>query len=124
AIFWNLGTWWIGLPNSSSHTLIGSIIGVGVANELLRGPQGTAGVDWAQARGVGEALLLSPLIGFGLAALLLLAARRLARGTALDRGPREGRPPPPAIRALLILTSTAVSFAHGSNDGQKGMGLI
>jgi PiT family inorganic phosphate transporter len=124
AIIWNLGTWWLGLPASSSHTLIGSIIGVGVANALMHGRDGTSGVDWAQATKVGYSLLLSPLVGFGVAALLLLLLRRLVKNRELYEAPKNGAPPPWWIRSLLILTCTGVSFAHGSNDGQKGMGLI
>lgn len=124
AILWNLGTWWLGLPASSSHTLIGSIIGVGVANALMHGRDGTSGVDWAQATKVGYSLLLSPLVGFGCAALLLLALRALVKNRALYEEPRSDAPPPWWIRGILILTCTGVSFAHGSNDGQKGMGLI
>ncbi|MFN5713995.1 MAG: inorganic phosphate transporter, partial [Bradyrhizobium sp.] len=71
AIIWNLGTWWLGLPASSSHTLIGSIMGVGITNALLRGRDGTSGVDWSQATNIAKALLLSPLFGFALAAGLL-----------------------------------------------------
>lgn len=124
AILWNLGTWWLGLPASSSHTLIGSIIGVGVANALMHGRDGTSGVDWAQATKVGYSLLLSPLVGFGCAALLLLALRAFVKNRALYEEPKGHKPPPFWIRALLVLTCTGVSFAHGSNDGQKGMGLI
>jgi PiT family inorganic phosphate transporter len=124
AIIWNLGTWWLGLPASSSHTLIGSIIGVGVANALMHGRDGTSGVDWAQATKVGYSLLLSPLVGFGCAALLLLALRAFVKNRALYEEPKGSEPPPLWIRGLLILTCTGVSFAHGSNDGQKGMGLI
>ncbi len=124
AIIWNLGTWWLGLPASSSHTLIGSIIGVGIANALMHGRDGTSGVDWAQATKVGYSLLLSPLVGFGCAALLLLALRALVKNKALYEEPKGNAPPPWWIRGLLILTCTGVSFAHGSNDGQKGMGLI
>jgi PiT family inorganic phosphate transporter len=124
AIVWNLATWWFGLPSSSSHTLIGSIIGVGVANALLHGKSGTSGVDWGKATEIGQALLLSPLIGFGVAALLLLAMKVLVRNRALYAEPKDGVPPPWWIRGLLIFTCTGVSFAHGSNDGQKGMGLI
>lgn len=124
AILWNLGTWLLGLPASSSHTLIGSIIGVGIANSLLRGGDGTSGVDWSKATEVGYALLLSPLIGFCAAGLLLLAMKVLVRNEALYREPKGNTPPPWWIRGLLILTCTGVSFAHGSNDGQKGMGLI
>jgi len=124
AILWNLGTWWLGLPASSSHTLIGSIIGVGVANALMHGRDGTSGVDWAQATKIGYALLLSPLVGFGCAALLLLAMRAFIKNRALYKAPEGNNPPPWWIRGLLIATCTGVSFAHGSNDGQKGMGLI
>jgi len=124
AIIWNLGTWWLGLPASSSHTLIGSIIGVGVANALMHGRDGTSGVDWAQATKVGYSLLLSPLVGFGCAALLLLLLRAIVKNKALYEEPKGNRAPPWWIRGILILTCTGVSFAHGSNDGQKGMGLI
>ncbi|WP_285353781.1 inorganic phosphate transporter [Pseudomonas sp. ME-P-057] len=124
AILWNLGTWWLGLPASSSHTLIGSIIGVGIANALMHGRDGTSGVDWSQATKVGYSLLLSPLVGFTCAALLLLALRMFVKNRALYKAPEGNTPPPIWIRGLLILTCTGVSFAHGSNDGQKGMGLI
>ncbi|VDR27311.1 Low-affinity inorganic phosphate transporter 1 [Raoultella terrigena] len=124
AIIWNLGTWWLGLPASSSHTLIGSIIGVGVANALIHGRTGTSGVDWAQAIKVGYALLLSPVIGFVFAALLLLVLKAFVKNRQLYTAPKGNMPPPLWIRGLLILTCTGVSFAHGSNDGQKGMGLI
>ena len=124
AIIWNLGTWWLGLPASSSHTLIGSIIGVGIANALARGMDGTSGVDWTKATEIGYALLLSPLFGFVCAALLLLALKFVVRNPALYAEPKGQQPPPWWIRCILILTCTGVSFAHGSNDGQKGMGLI
>ncbi len=124
AILWNLGTWWLGLPASSSHTLIGSIIGVGVANALMHGRDGTSGVDWSQAIKIGYALLLSPLIGFAFAAMLLLALRAFVKNRALYKAPKGDTPPPWWIRGMLIATCTGVSFAHGSNDGQKGMGLI
>ena len=124
AIFWNLGTWWLGLPASSSHTLIGSIIGVGITNALLHGRDGTSGVDWSKATEIGYSLLLSPLVGFFAAALLLLTVKVLVRNPSLYSEPKGNQPPPWWIRGLLILTCTGVSFAHGSNDGQKGMGLI
>ncbi len=124
AILWNLGTWLLGLPASSSHTLIGSIIGVGVANALMHGRDGTSGVDWSQASKVGYSLLLSPLVGFIAAALVLLALRTIVKNRELFREPKGNKPPPAWIRGILILTCTGVSFAHGSNDGQKGMGLI
>src|SRR5712675_2339301 len=124
AILWNLGTWYLGLPASSSHTLIGSIIGVGIMNALLRGRDGTSGVDWTKATEIGYALLLSPLFGFALAAILLVVLKFVVRIPALYAEPKGEQPPPWWIRGILILTCTLVSFFHGSNDGQKGMGLI
>lgn len=126
AIIWNVGTWYFGLPASSSHTLIGSIMGVGIMNAILHGRSGTSGVDWSQATNIGKALLLSPLFGFALAAGLLLILRSaLLRATpALFGEPKGDQPPPLWIRGILVLTCTLVSFFHGSNDGQKGMGLI
>ena len=124
AIIWNLGTWYLGLPASSSHTLIGSIIGVGIANALMHGQDGTSGVDWTKATEIGYALLLSPVFGFVVAALLLLALKFVVRNPALYQAPQGNQPPPWWIRGTLIATCTGVSFAHGSNDGQKGMGLI
>jgi inorganic phosphate transporter, PiT family len=124
AIIWNLGTWYLGLPASSSHTLIGSIIGVGIANALMRGREGTSGVDWGKATEIGQALLLSPLVGFVGAAVLLMVLKLIVRNPALYAAPEGDKVPPLWIRGLLILTCTSVSFAHGSNDGQKGMGLI
>ena len=174
AILWNLGTWWFGLPASSSHTMVGSIIGVGLANQLMNGHNGTSGVDWEQATKVFKVLLISPLVGFGAAALLMLFAKFgvkrpvmrilagliggsvagyialtvfnswlwagsfaafigvaivlasgwLANYPAIFEAPKGSAPPPLPIRALLILTCSGVSFSHGSNDGQKGMGLI
>lgn len=124
AIIWNFGTWWLGLPASSSHTLIGSIIGVGVANAMLHGVSGTSGVDWSKATEIGWSLLLSPIFGFVAAALVLLSLKVLVRNPALYSEPKGNQPPPWWIRGILILTCTGVSFAHGSNDGQKGMGLI
>jgi len=125
AIIWNLSTWYLGLPASSSHTLIGSIIGVGLMNQIMQqGTDQASGVDWVQATKIGYSLVLSPLVGFACAGLLLLAAKHFIKNPALYRAPEGQAPPPFWIRSLLILTCTGVSFAHGSNDGQKGMGLI
>src|ERR1035438_9714074 len=124
AIIWNLGTWYFGLPSSSSHTLIGSIIGVGIANQLMAVKTGTSGVDWAQATNIGKTLLISPVAGFVCAGLLLLLTKAVIPGKRLYRASVGEAPPALWIRALLVLTCTGVSFAHGSNDGQKGMGLI
>ena len=124
AILWNLGTWWFGLPASSSHTMVGSIMGVGLANQFINGHTGTSGVDWEQAAKVFKVLLISPLVGFGLAATLFLLSKWLIKYPALYQAPKGAEPPPWPIRSLLVLTCTGVSFFHGSNDGQKGMGLI
>ncbi len=124
AIIWNLGTWYFGLPSSSSHTLIGSIIGVGLANQLMAPKTGTSGVDWSQAGNIGKSLLISPLVGFVCAAGLLLLMKVVIPNKKLYEAPEGTEPPPFWIRCLLMLTCTGVSFAHGSNDGQKGMGLI
>jgi inorganic phosphate transporter, PiT family len=124
AILWNLGTWWLGLPASSSHTMVGSIIGVGLANQLLNPHSVTSGVDWAQAIKVFKALLISPLIGFVLAGLVMIAAKRIIKRPELFQAPVKNQPPPWHVRALLMLTCSGVSYFHGSNDGQKGMGLI
>jgi PiT family inorganic phosphate transporter len=124
AILWNLGTWYFGLPASSSHTLIGSIIGVGIANQLMAARTGTSGVDWAQAANIGKSLLISPIVGFICASLLLLLMKAVIKEKKLYEAPEGTQPPPFWIRGLLVLTCTGVSFFHGSNDGQKGMGLI
>ncbi len=125
AILWNLGTWWLGLPASSTHTMTGSIIGVGVANQLMANSAGgTSGVDWAQATKVFEVLLVSPIFGFGLAYLLFWLSKATIKYPELYEAPKSDAPPPFPIRALLVITCTLVSFFHGSNDGQKGMGLI
>lgn len=126
AVLWNLATWYVGLPNSSSHTLIGSVLGVGVANQLMAAGStaGTAGVDWSQAQKVLTGLAMAPAIGFIAALVLLLVMRRVLKNPRLYSAPERDAPPPKGIRALLIFTCTAVSFSHGSNDGQKGMGLI
>ena len=125
AILWNLGTWFLGIPASSSHTLIGSILGVGIMNYLLHSGSGASGVDMDQVIKVGKALLFSPLIGFAFAAVLFLLVKKIfKKQMELFQPPEGNKPPPPLIRAILIFTCTGVSFAHGSNDGQKGMGLI
>ena len=124
AILWNLGTWYFGLPSSSTHTMVGSIIGVGIANQFLSAKSGTSGVDWAQALNVGKTLLISPLVGFVVAALLLLLAKLVIPDKRLYEAPKGTEPPPFWIRCLLIGTCSGVSYTHGSNDGQKGMGLI
>ncbi|MBV9264909.1 MAG: inorganic phosphate transporter [Acidobacteriaceae bacterium] len=125
AIIWNLGTWYLGLPASSSHTLVGSIMGVGLANSMLApGHVFGEGVNWAKAGDVFSSLIVSPIVGFVGAGLLLLLAKALIRRPELFRPPEKEQPPPSWIRGLLILTCTGVSYFHGSNDGQKGMGLL
>jgi PiT family inorganic phosphate transporter len=127
AIFWNLLTWYYGIPCSSSHTLISAIIGVGIAYYLL--PDASqGGVNWTKAKEIGLSLLLSPAVGFTLTILLMLFLRMTTRkskdGEELFKEPKKNAPPPFWIRGILVLTCTLVSFFHGSNDGQKGVGLI
>ena len=125
AIIWNVGTWYFGLPASSSHTLIGSIIGVGLMNSYLSSTAKFGeGINWGKVQDTATALIVSPIIGFVAAALLLLLFKVLIKNPKLYASPEGKEPPPIWIRGLLILTCTGVSFAHGSNDGQKGMGLI
>ncbi len=123
AIVWNFATWYVAIPASSSHTLIGAILGVGLANSWLQGHFGN-GVNWKKAGEVGLSLLISPIIGFCMAALLLLIVKRFFPNPKLHEPPHGDTPPPWWVRGLLIFTCTGVSFAHGSNDGQKGIGLI
>ena len=124
AIVWNLGTWYLGLPASSSHTLIGSIMGVGMMNSMMNSGGILAGINWAKAKDVGMALLISPVVGFVCTALLFLLIKALVRKPELYSAPDPKKAPPLWIRGILCLTCTGVSFAHGSNDGQKGMGLL
>lgn len=127
AIFWNLLTWYFGIPCSSSHTLIGSILGVGVAYSLLPGAT-QAAVNWSKAQDIGLSLLVSPLFGFSMTIILMFLIRNLTKktsyGDSLFKEPKKNAPPPTWIRTILILTCTSVSFSHGSNDGQKGVGLV
>ena len=124
AIVWNLGTWYLGLPASSSHTLIGSIMGVGMMNSMMNTGGLMGGVNWAKAQDVGLTLLVSPIVGFFCTALLFLLVKALIRRPELYSEPDPTKAPPLWIRAILCLTCTGVSYAHGGNDGQKGMGLI
>ena len=127
AIFWNLGTWYLGIPCSSSHTLIGSILGVGLAYSLLPEAAGDA-VNWDKAADIGLSLLISPLFGFSVTIVLMYLIRNLTKktsyGDSLFKEPKKDKPPPTWIRGILIITCTLVSFFHGSNDGQKGVGLV
>jgi len=118
AITWNFGTWYLGIPASSSHTLIGAILGVGIAYS------GVGGVNWVKASEVGLSLLLSPLIGLSLAALLMTLLKKSVKNQKIFEAPDGDNPPPAWIRTILILTCSGVSFSHGSNDGQKGVGLL
>lgn len=124
AIVWNFGTWYLALPASSSHALIGSILGVGLTSGLLAGKSFGAGLNWHKAIEVGLALLLSPVLGFCLAAILLTVCRKLIPNPKLYSTPENGKPPPWWLRSILILTCTGVSMVHGSNDGQKGVGMV
>lgn len=123
AIIWNLATWYIGIPCSSSHTLIGSIFGVGIAYYFLPGVTSVA-LNFNKVIDVGLSLLVSPVFGFGLALLLMYILRKTIKNKMIFKEPPAKKAPPIWIRGILILTCTSVSYAHGSNDGQKGVGLI
>jgi PiT family inorganic phosphate transporter len=124
ALIWNISTWWLGIPCSSSHALIGALLGVGLANSIIEARGFGRGVDWDQVRSVGEALLFSPIMGFVLAGALFKVLKMVIRDGSLFKPPEEGKRPPLWLRILLIGTCSGVSFAHGSNDGQKSIGLI
>jgi inorganic phosphate transporter, PiT family len=123
ALFWNIGTWWFGLPNSSSHCLIGSLIGVAMGNAFVRSRSVADGVHWAQLWKVLESLALSPILGFLLAGALYYLCRKFLHDKHLYE-PVKDKPPIWWMRGILILTCSGVSFAHGTNDGQKSIGLI
>ncbi len=123
ALTWNIGTWWLGLPNSSSHCLIGSLIGVALGNAFARSRSLVEGVHWAQLWKVLEALALSPILGFVLAGALYFLCRKTLHDKHLYE-PVQDKPPIWWMRGILILTCSGVSFAHGTNDGQKSIGLI
>jgi PiT family inorganic phosphate transporter len=124
ALAWNVGTWWLGLPNSSSHALIGALIGIAVEHALAQGRGLQDGVDWGEVRGVLGSLLTSPVLGFALAFGLFRLIARTVHDRHLYEPPREGEAPVWWMRGILVLTCTGVSFAHGTNDGQKSIGLI
>jgi PiT family inorganic phosphate transporter len=124
AIIWNLGTWWFGIPCSSSHTLIGSMIGVGLAYSLIAVDATHSFVNWGKASEIGLSLFLSPVLGFSFAILLMYIMRQVIKNRVIFREPASNAPPPFWIRLILLLTCTGVSFSHGSNDGQKGVGLV
>ncbi len=124
AIFWNVGTWYFGIPCSSSHTLIGALLGVGIAFSIM--PENTegVGVNWKEASKIGQSLLISPAFGFSMAIVLMFILRQTIKDRKIFKEPEPGTTPPWWIRGVLILTCTLVSFFHGSNDGQKGIGLL
>ncbi len=124
AIIWNLGTWWLGLPASSSHTLIGSILGIGLAFYFLPDTIGGSAVNWDKAKDTGLALLISPLAGFTVAIMMMFIFKRLVKNEFIYKEPIPGKMPPIWIRMLLWITCGLVSFFHGQNDGQKGVGLV
>ena len=124
ALAWNLITWWFGIPNSSSHCVIGALIGVALGDALIEARNPKMAVDWSQIWTVLRALAISPILGAIGAGLLFLAVRHLVKDRHLYQPPKGGKPPVGWVRGLLILTCTTVSFSHGSNDGQKSIGLI
>ncbi|MBX3164959.1 MAG: inorganic phosphate transporter [Bacteroidetes bacterium] len=124
SIVWNFSTWYLGIPSSSSHTLIGSILGIGIAFYFLPGNYGLTAVNWDKAKETGLALLFSPLLGFSLAIIVMFIFKRLITNETIYKEPIPGKKPPIWIRMLLWGTCGTVSFFHGQNDGQKGVGLI
>ncbi len=130
AITWNLGTWYFGIPASSSHTLIGSILGVGLANALITGVPVADGINWGKAIDIGLSLIFSPLAGFLVAGALLIGLKWLYPLSKMHKTPEtrrdvdEKKHPPFWNRLVLVISAMTVSFVHGSNDGQKGIGLI
>jgi phosphate/sulfate permease len=124
AIFWNVGTWYFGIPCSSSHTLIGALLGVGIAFSIM--PENTegVGVNWKEASKIGQSLLISPAFGFSMAIVLMFILRQTIKDKKIFKEPEPDTTPPWWIGGILILTCTLVSFFHGSNDGQKGIGLL
>nr|WP_316934333.1 inorganic phosphate transporter [Hymenobacter sp. AT01-02] len=123
AIIWNVGTWYYGLPSSSSHALIGSILGVGIAFSLLPDSHNAA-INWSKAGETMASLLISPIFGFSLTIIMMFLLKRFVANKGIFKEPHKRKPPPIWIRLILIATCTLVSFFHGSNDGQKGVGLI
>jgi phosphate/sulfate permease len=121
SIIWNFGTWFVGLPASSSHTLIGAILGIGIALFIITGKNS---VNWGKAEEIGLALLFSPIFGFALAIFIMYLFKRFIKNEAIYKEPIPGKTPPTWIRVLLTFCCGLVSFAHGSNDGQKGIGLM
>jgi len=123
AIIWNLGTWYFGIPCSSSHTLIGSIFGVGIAYMFLPGGEAIV-LNWKKIEDTALSLLISPIFGFGLSFFLMLLLPKIIKNKKLYSEPKNKKAPPLWIRSILIFTCMSVSYSHGSNDGQKGVGLI
>jgi PiT family inorganic phosphate transporter len=123
AIVWNLGTWYFGIPCSSSHTLVGSILGVGLAYSFIAEKSGNY-VNWNKAGDIGLSLLISPIVGFSLTILIMYLLRVSVKNKSIFKAPKTNDPPPFVIRMVLLLTCTGVSYSHGSNDGQKGIGLV
>lgn len=121
SIIWNFGTWFVGLPASSSHTLIGSILGIGIALYVATGKNS---VNWGKAEQTGLALLISPIFGFAIAIFMMYIFKRLIKNETIYKEPIPGKTPPIWIRALLTICCGLVSFFHGGNDGQKGIGLM
>lgn len=130
AIAWNLGTWYLGIPASSSHTLIGSILGVGLANAMITDISIADGVNWQKAIDIGISLVASPIAGFVVAGLILIGLKWSKPHSSMHKTPEYrlgdiGKKHPPFWnRLVLVLSAMGVSFVHGSNDGQKGIGLI
>jgi PiT family inorganic phosphate transporter len=124
SLAWNVLTWWFGIPNSSSHCIIGALIGIAVGNALVQSRNIGQSIDWTQIGTVLEGLAISPILGLIGAGGLYFVVHRLVADRRLYEPPKGDEPPTRWVRWLLILTCTGVSFSHGTNDGQKSIGLI
>jgi PiT family inorganic phosphate transporter len=111
AITWNYVTWYVGMPSSSSHAIIGGLVGAGLA------AGGTAAIDWSAVSKTAIAIVASPLVAFTIAFLAMFVLAGIQRLTKL---PDNARP----FKGLQLVSAAAVSFGHGANDAQKTMGII
>jgi len=124
AIVWNFGTWYFGIPSSSSHTLIGAVLGIGFAFYFIPEYAGPDPVNWKKANDTLLFLLVSPLVGFAMSIVIMYIFKRIVKSETIYKEPDPGKKPPMWIRAILTITCGTVSFVHGQNDGQKGVGLV
>ncbi|MCV2528633.1 MAG: inorganic phosphate transporter [Candidatus Lightella neohaematopini] len=135
AIIWNISTWYFGLPASSSHTLIGAIIGVSITNSIINHHSILEALNIPKLLEIFTSLVISPFIGFILSICLILILKifvsNYGKYKIIYSVPTNSsnlylpeKKPPLWLKLILVLSSAGVSFSHGANDGQKGIGLI